>query len=89
MHPMFRHPVRFHRDHRFTLAHASAYLDGELDEAGHARVERHARFCPRCFAFLASLRRTVTGLAELRPLGDEAGDAAVAAAVVARLREER
>jgi anti-sigma factor RsiW len=85
MHPRLRHPLRFRRDHAFAAEHASAYLDGELDAAGRERVEGHARFCPRCQALLASLRRV---LAELRRLGDEASrdDGEVAAGVIAHLR---
>ncbi len=52
-------------DHRFTQAHASDYLDGELSETGRRRVERHASVCPRCQELIASLRRmlgTLSGL---------------------------
>jgi anti-sigma factor RsiW len=53
-------------DHRFTKAHASAYLDGELPAPQRERVERHTSVCPKCRALLASLRRmldTLPGLA--------------------------
>jgi anti-sigma factor RsiW len=52
-------------DHRFTKAHASEYLDGELPQAGRERVERHASVCPRCRALLASLRRMIETLPNL------------------------
>ena len=54
-------------DHRFTKAHASVYLDGELDQRGRERIERHASVCPKCRALLASLRRMLTGLSRLTP----------------------
>ncbi|MDP9384898.1 MAG: zf-HC2 domain-containing protein [Actinomycetota bacterium] len=71
-------------DHRFTRAHASEYLDGELPQAEHERVERHASVCPKCRALLASLRRmieTLPGLAA-QPLPS------VADGVLERLRRE-
>ena len=82
-----RHPLRFHRDHRFTMEHASEYLDGELPEPGCRRVVEHTGMCPRCRHLIESLRRTIAGLAGLReprPGGDD-----VAAGVIARLRGEQ
>ncbi len=71
-------------DHRFTKAHASEYLDGELPQAERERVERHASVCPKCRAILASLRRmikTLPGLAaQPRP--------SVTDGVLERLRRE-
>ena len=71
-------------EHRFTKAHASEYLDGELPQAERKRVERHASVCPKCRALLASLRRmieTLPGLAaQPRP--------SVADGVLERLRRE-
>lgn len=52
-------------DHRFTRAHASEYLDGELPEAGRRRVERHTSVCPKCRTLLASLRRMIETLPAL------------------------
>lgn len=49
-------------DHRFTNAHASEYLDGELSQGGRKRVERHTSVCPRCRALVASLRRMIETL---------------------------
>ena len=46
-------------DHRFTAAHASDYLDGQLPEPGRRRIERHTRVCPHCRTLLASLRRMI------------------------------
>ncbi len=53
-------------DHRFTRAHASDYLDGELDPAERQRVERHTSVCPKCRQALEALRRTLTALRGLR-----------------------
>jgi anti-sigma factor RsiW len=68
---------RFMRDHRWTVAHASPYIDRELDSGGRARIERHSEVCPECHRLLATLGRTVRAL---RRLGiDEAPPAAPAA----------
>jgi anti-sigma factor RsiW len=71
-------------DHRFTKAHASEYLDGELSEAGRRRVERHSSVCPRCQALLASLRGMIDTLSEL----STPGRARVADGVLERLRRD-
>jgi anti-sigma factor RsiW len=76
--------LRFRRDHRFTMAHAHEYLDGELDEHGRERIHEHTGLCPECRHMIATLRRTLRGLAGLR--GPEDGD--VALGVIARLRDE-
>jgi len=89
MDPMLRHPLRFRREHRFTAEHASDYLDGDLDDAARARVEHHARFCPRCHELLASLRRTVNALRLLGTAEHGTHDSGVASAVIARLRAQR
>lgn len=86
MRAMLRHPVQFMTDHRFTRAHASDFLDGDLDADGRTRVERHAHWCPKCAELINTLRRTMSALRELgtsRP--DTAG---VADGVLARLRSE-
>lgn len=54
-------------DHRFTKAHASEYLDGELGQPERARIERHTSVCPQCRALLASLRRMIDELSRLTP----------------------
>jgi len=84
MRAMFRHPVRFLLDHRYTRAHASEYIDGELGAHGHHRVDEHTGICPRCARLVESLRRTVEGLMGLRtqPAGGVAED------VIRRLRDE-
>ncbi len=59
-------PIRTWLDHRYAVAHASAYLDQELDPAALRRVHAHAQVCPGCHELLASLRRTIGGLRRLR-----------------------
>ncbi len=52
-------------DCKTTSQRLSAYLDGELPQAGAAAVEEHLRGCPRCAAELAALRglsHTLEGL---------------------------
>ena len=84
MKAMLRHPTRFMRDLRFTRAHASEYLDGELDDPARRRIDRHTGVCPPCRDFVESLRRLVEGLTGLRaqPGGD------VSESVIRRLRDE-
>jgi anti-sigma factor RsiW len=60
------HPIRFGRDHRFTVIHASGYLDGELEVDAARRGYDHAHICPKCHEMLDSLRRTISGLRGLR-----------------------
>ncbi len=71
-------------DHRFTAAHASEYLDGELSHTGCQRVERHTSVCPGCHALLASLRRLVNTLPGLAA----PPRASVAGGVLERLQRE-
>jgi len=85
---MLRHPFGFRRDHRFTIEHASDYLDGDLDHAGRACVEHHARFCPRCHELLGSLRSTVAALRTMRTTAQRRPQLDVASRVIARLRTE-
>ncbi len=86
MRAVLAHPLRFHRDHRFTRTHASAYLDGELDPRDRGRVESHTHLCPPCARFLAGLRRTVSALGQLRSTQPPVGG--VSEGVLARLRNE-
>jgi anti-sigma factor RsiW len=85
MRAILLHPVRFHRDHRFTRTRASAYLDGELDSEDEARVDAHTHRCPPCAKFVAGLRRTISALGQLR---SRDAAASVSDGVLARLREE-
>ena len=75
---------RFMRDHHWTGAHMSDYLDGELRPEEQARLEYHVHWCPECRRMLESLRRTVKGLMELRGPAPES----VAPSVIDRLRRE-
>jgi anti-sigma factor RsiW len=62
-------PMKRHREHcREVRAQMSDYLDGDLDRADAASVERHTRWCPNCRRMLTNLRRTLGGL---RALSDE------------------
>jgi anti-sigma factor RsiW len=75
---------RFMREHRWTHARLSEYVDGELDQDRRARVEEHVRWCPECRRVLESLRRTVEGLMRLRVAAPES----LAIGVIERLRRE-
>ncbi len=44
---------------RALLAQLSEYLDGELDAAACEGIDGHMDDCPRCQAFLESLKRTI------------------------------
>lgn len=72
------------REHRWTHAHLSEYLDEELESEDVARVSDHIGVCPQCRRVLATLRRT---LERLRSLPTEAHPG-VADGVIARLRDE-
>jgi anti-sigma factor RsiW len=76
---------RYMREHRWTHAHLSDYLDNELDDSAKARVEDHASICPQCRRVLATLRRTLSGLRELH--GEPSYE--VADGVIEALRERR
>lgn len=76
--------VRFMRDHRWTGARLSDYLDDELRPDERRRLEEHVHWCPECRHMLETLRRTVAGLMALRT----AHEGSVAPAVIERLRQE-
>jgi anti-sigma factor RsiW len=75
---------RFMREHHWTHAHLSDYLDGELAGSDRERAERHVGLCPECRRVLAGLRKTVGALMGMR----NDVDVDVAAGVIARLRSE-
>lgn len=56
---------RSKREHHWTEAHLSDYLDGDLAAAERSRLESHAGICPDCKRVLATLRRTVEALRAL------------------------
>lgn len=66
--PLSRRNAR--RDHKFTAANLSAYLDGELTSRQKQRVEEHLLACEPCRRDLAQLERTVALLrrAPMRPV---------------------
>jgi anti-sigma factor RsiW len=76
---------RYMREHRWTHAHLSDYLDDDLTQPERRRVEDHVGICPHCRRVLRTLRRTLESLAELsaepRPR--------VADGVIERLRGEQ
>lgn len=74
---------RFMREHRWTHAHLSGYIDGDLSAGPSTRVEEHVGLCPQCRRVLATLRRT---LAELRALRSEPKPG-VTEGVIERIRE--
>jgi len=78
--------LRFLREHRWTTAHLSEYIDRELEEPQRERVAEHVRLCPQCHRMLATLRRTVSGLRSLRD--HPPGAPGVADGVLGRIREE-
>ena len=75
---------RYMREHRWTHAHLSEYLDDELEPREATRVEEHVGICPHCRRVLATLRRTLEGLRSL-PAEPEPG---LADGVIERLRGE-
>jgi anti-sigma factor RsiW len=75
---------RYMREHRWTHAHLSEYLDRELRSDEVARVEDHVGICPHCRRVLATLRRTLESLRSL-PAEPELG---IADGVIEHLREE-
>jgi anti-sigma factor RsiW len=77
--------LRFYREHRWTHAHLSDYLDEELSETERRRVEEHTSLCPHCRRVVATLGRT---LEELRMLAATPATPGVSDAVIERLRRE-
>jgi anti-sigma factor RsiW len=75
---------RYMREHRWTHAHLSEYLDRELGPRERKRVEAHVGICPHCSRVLATLRRTLEGLHLLRAQPQTG----LADGVIARLRSE-
>jgi predicted anti-sigma-YlaC factor YlaD len=75
---------RFMREHEWTHAHLSDYLDDDLSGAERDRVEDHLGMCPQCRRVLRTLRRTLESLMEL-PLEPRPS---VADGVIERLRDE-
>ena len=72
----------FMRQHHWTHARLSDYLDGELSRRDQERIEQHTGICPECSRVLATLRRTLRELTALH----EAPLPSVADGVIERLR---
>lgn len=66
--------LRFRRDHRWTPAHLSAFVDGDLAARGRARVLRHVRDCPECRRALQTLERMLELIRAVGP-AERAGSA--------------
>jgi anti-sigma factor RsiW len=75
---------RYMREHHWTHAHLSDFLDDELSPPERERVEAHVGMCPQCTRVLRTLRRTLEGLMHLSP----EARAGVADGVIQRLRSE-
>lgn len=75
---------RFKREHRWTHAHLSEFVDRELDAAEATRVQEHVEICPQCRRVLATLRRTLEGLRSL----STKPRSGVSESVIERLRGE-
>lgn len=73
---------RFMREHEWTHAHLSDYLDGDLSRPERERLEEHVGMCPQCRRVLRTLRRTLENLMDL-PLEPRPS---VAEGVIERLR---
>jgi anti-sigma factor RsiW len=76
---------RYMREHRWTHAHLSEYLDEELAPDQRKRVEAHVGICPHCRRVLRTLRRTLESLMDLPPEPHPS----VAEGVIERLRREQ
>jgi anti-sigma factor RsiW len=72
------------REHRWTHAHLSAYLERQLTPAERRRVEAHTSICPNCTRVLETLRRMLDGLHMLRAQPQTG----VADGVIERFRDE-
>jgi anti-sigma factor RsiW len=75
---------RYMREHSWTHAHLSDYLDDDLSPAERERVEEHVGMCPHCTRVLRTLRRMLESLMELPPEPHPS----VADGVIRRLRDE-
>jgi anti-sigma factor RsiW len=76
---------RFARDHRWSQAHMSEYVDAELTARDRERIERHARDCSECRELLASLQQMILALATLPAPPAESVAVSVLAGVRQRL----
>jgi anti-sigma factor RsiW len=79
----FFYRARFRWDHRWTTAHMSDYVDGDLQPGGLLRAERHVRECADCRQALAGLRAMLEALHRL-PVRKGGSDPRQTAAAVRR-----
>ena len=77
--------IRFALDHRWSQAHMSEYVDGELTARHRERIERHTRDCSDCRELLASLQQMISTLATFRGRPEESVASSVLAGVRQRL----
>jgi predicted anti-sigma-YlaC factor YlaD len=75
---------RYMREHRWTQAHLSDYLDDGLSPSERDRIDEHVGICPHCRRVLRTLRRTLESLMDL-PVEPHPS---VADGVIERLRRE-
>jgi anti-sigma factor RsiW len=79
--------ARFRRDHQWTPARLSDFVDGDLSARGRSRLQRHVDKCPDCYRALVTLQRMLDRLHRLSPPhAVETPD--IASAVRRRLREQ-
>jgi predicted anti-sigma-YlaC factor YlaD len=79
--------IRFALDHRWSPPHMSEFLDGDLDERGSARIDRHVRDCRECRELLRSLQAIVEELGGLRAETGEPVAGVLLESVRSRLRD--
>ncbi|HTW04680.1 MAG TPA: zf-HC2 domain-containing protein [Streptosporangiaceae bacterium] len=53
------------REHRWSQAHLSHYVEGDLGPFAHRRLERHARDCVECGRGIRAMRALVYALGGL------------------------
>jgi len=46
--------------HRRIVKEVSAFIDGELEEATQAELQKHVAACPRCRIYVDTVRKTIT-----------------------------
>jgi anti-sigma factor RsiW len=83
----FFYRARFSWDHRWTTAHMSGYLDGDLTPPGLLRAERHIGQCAECRQTLAGLRAMLAALGRVPAPTARSDPRQTAAAVRRRLQE--
>ncbi len=46
--------------HHRIVKEVSAFIDGELEEATQAELQKHVAACPRCRIYVDTVRKTIT-----------------------------